>query len=162
MKRTYDEVIDKSLLSRINDAQKRCIALIVTGIVAILFLHNPIDGYDTGYEYSTTDWARKECSGADWDEYNSLDNSMKNLQRKNELQYKCYDLIPSYRSVEREFPDWYSNSPVVPWLGAITHLFAAVGFLTVLGVIWFFVLSTSADPKNAGSTGTTGAENEQV
>lgn len=34
------------------------------------------------------------------------------------------------------FLDWYSRSPLVPWLGVIKNLLASVGLIFALTIIW--------------------------
>lgn len=135
------------LFTKQNEKQRIGIYVWLVLFVALIFVHNPIDGYIFSYRvdyYSFNKYGSvfalnhrdADCFG--WRQTLGSDASEKAKEVAYEQSKRagCQDvrLLP--------FGEWSSISPFIPWFGSLIHLIYAVCLLCILLVGWLVTCRT--------------------
>jgi hypothetical protein len=148
----------KKVLMRPNKPQRLGLFIGFASSLFVLFLHNPIDGYEpisyTPTYYSCDDavYSSNLSCGAPNDECKYLYAEANRLYKANDNSWEKYDNDPrkkavtegfaKYRCLEdylAPFKDWRTEKPHIEWLGSVLHVIFTLLFIGTLSISWCFI-----------------------
>lgn len=125
-----------------NAIQK--IGFIAASLLAILiiFLHNPLDGYESIADNSLTALENTlKCDDALYEKLNQ--DQLREKFSDEELATRNHRNVIECEAPPLPLSEWRSTSPMISWLGSVVHTVATILLVLIMGIIWIWVFKTS-------------------
>ena len=161
-----------------NSNAKKVVGAALTGLIAVVFLHNPTGGYE-GQQTSqpdqigpqTWDSKRPECANSSLEAWRVLldqqFNAITNMQRnssspellalahtaneKVRILRKCVGIvITPMPATDNDFVDWRSRTPIVYWFAPVANVLWAIAGVIAIALVGLFSFASHARPKLDG------------
>jgi hypothetical protein len=160
------------LKNTFSQVQKICFSVIISCIVILIAMHNPLSGYLTTSDTYSVDIQLPECSTLDRENYSrTLTELYKDKTMRDKLIVEngdvdqlskiirrqvaaCHLLAPGIptdaaynkelKKLSLDFEDWKTNDPMFEWMGKVVNLLTSLITVIFVGLLFGKVFNTKS------------------
>jgi hypothetical protein len=133
------------MINRLNMQQRIGAALVSLLIVGALCLHNPTDGYEWDYQYSSENY---QCSTSQAIEWRRRLEEKQNRTAAEDDSLKRFREECALRTYTAALPigEWKSHGAISHWFGRVVNVIWLICSSLILGGVWIWIFKDK--PQN--------------